>query len=95
MTQPGCLLSDSPFAGPVTKFAAYKCALGYTFGETSCYRLRDMDRLFGKIGSDGSSIFSTVKDATCATPSHCRALAWGTRAWWRQSITCAFPTDVR
>ena len=71
MTQPGCLLSDSPFAGPVTKFAAYKCAPGYTFGETSCYRLRDMDRLFGEIGSDGTSIFSTVKDATCATPSHC------------------------
>lgn len=71
MTQPGCLLSDSPFAGAVAKFAAYKCALGYTFGETSCYRLRDMDRLSGEIGSDGSSIFSTVKDATCAPPSHC------------------------
>lgn len=71
MTQPGCLLSDSPFADPVTKFAARKCALSYTFGEASCYRLRDMDRLFGEIGSDGSSIFSTVKDATCATPSHC------------------------
>ena len=71
MTRTGCLLSDSPFADPVTKFAARKCALSYTFGETSCYRLRDMDRLFGEIGSDGSSIFSTVKDATCAPPSHC------------------------
>ena len=70
MTRTGCLLSDSPFADPVTESAAHKCALGYTFGETSCYRLRDMDRLFGKMGRDGSYILSTVVDATCVHHSH-------------------------
>lgn len=38
-----------PFADEVALFVSHKRALGFAFGETSCYRLRSMDRLFGDI----------------------------------------------
>lgn len=54
-----------PFADTVAQFVSHKRALGFAFGETSCYRLRSMDRLFGEMGCDGQSITWEMVDAYC------------------------------
>lgn len=54
-----------PFAGPIIEFVRHKRALGFAFGETSCYRLFNMDRLFGEMGCDGCSVTWEMVDAYC------------------------------
>ncbi len=72
---------DGPFAKEVEAYIRHKRALGYQYAEPICYELKSMDRLFGKMGCDGTCITRDMVDAFCAAgPGRSRSTVGKKRA---------------
>lgn len=56
---------DGPFAEEIAAYIRHKRALGYQYAEPTCYRLRQMDRVFADMGCDGTRITREMVDAWC------------------------------